>query len=372
MKKFPTLYSRTSTGAVQQWTISVDGDSYYMEHGKLGGKIQRSAPTVALPTNEGRANYRNPEQQAEFEAQAAWDKKQKSGGYSEDIEKIDVQKFIKPMLADKFLDRKNKIKYPVISQCKYNGGRCVATKDGLFSRKGERYMNVPHIENSLKEFFAANPDAVLDGELMGTGFKASLNETMKLIRKTVKVTPETIAESEKLVRFWVYDGYGFCFITKDSGYIDRERAVRHALKDNPYFLRVPCVLCNNESDVMAHFQELIENGEEGSIIRIMDKPYENKRSANLLKMKPEDDDEGVIMNITEGTGNWAGTGKVITLKWKGSTFDSTLKGTFEQGVEFLKNKDWWIGKTVTFLYSGFTGLGVPNYARIDINNCIKS
>ena len=371
MKQFPTLYSRASTKKIQQWTFFVDGDSYYMEHGQQGGKIQRSAPTVALQTNEGRANHRNPEQQAEFEAQAAWDKKQKSGGYSEDIAKIDVQKFVKPMLADKFLDRKDKIKYPVISQCKYNGGRCVATKEGLFSRKGERYMNVPHIENSLKEFFVTYPDAVLDGELMGTGFKACLNETMKLIRKTVKVTPETIAASEKLVRFWVYDGYGFDGISKTTGYLVRQSAIGLALMDNPYYHQVPSIICNNESEVMAHYQELIEDGEEGSIIRILDKPYENKRSANLLKMKPEDDDEGEILAINEGTGNWAGTGKVITLKWNGIVFDGTFKGKFEQGVEFLKNKDQWIGKTVTFLYNGLTGLGVPNYARVDINNCLK-
>lgn len=30
-----------------------------------------------------------------------------------------------------------------------------------------------------------------------------------------------------------------------------------------------------------------------------------------------------------------------------------------------------IDRTVTFLYNGLTGLGTPNYARMDIKNCFK-
>jgi len=91
----------------------------------------------------------------------------------------------------------------------------------------------------------------------------------------------------------------------------------------------------------------------------------------LLKYKPEDDDEATIIDIIEGTGNWAGTAKTCTLEWKGKKFDATFKGTHEQGVDRLKHKKDWIGKTVTFLYTGLTGLGVPNYARIDPDNCFK-
>lgn len=43
--------------------------------------------------------------------------------------------------------------------------RCVATKNGLFTRKGEKYISVPHIEEALKPFFDKHPESVLDGEL---------------------------------------------------------------------------------------------------------------------------------------------------------------------------------------------------------------
>ena len=106
-------------------------------------------------------------------------------------------------------------------------------------------------------------------------------------------------------------------------------------------------------------------------IRNLNSSYENKRSSNLLKLKPEDDDEAIIIDIIEGEGNWSGTGKKLSLSWKDKIFDATLKSTMEDARDFLINKNLWIGKKVTFLYNGLTGLGTPNFARVDYNNCIK-
>jgi ATP-dependent DNA ligase len=372
MENLPTLYSRTNTGATQQWTIFINGNEYFTEHGQNGGKIQRSEPTIAVPTNEGRSNHRNAHQQARFEARATWDKKQKSGGYFTDIKDIDVQKFTEPTLAKKFLDRKDKISYPCFSQIKFNGVRCVATKDGLFSRKGEKFLNAQHVEESLIKFFEKFPDAVLDGELMCEGYKQELNETMKLIRRTVNISQQQKDDSKKLVRYFIYDLYGCFGVKKTDCYTKRGGAINLVVKDNPYCIEVKSVLCKNEDEVFNHFNSLINDNEEGSIIRLLNQPYENKRSSALLKLKSEDDDEAIITDITEGMGNWAGTGKRISLKWRGIEFDATFKGTYEQAVEFLKNKNQWIGKTVTFLYNGLTGLKVPQYARVDYNNCLKS
>jgi DNA ligase-1 len=368
--KLPKLFARSNTGATLEWEVEVNGDEYVTSYGQVGGKIQTTLPVKCLPKNEGKKNATSGSEQAILESKALF-KKQLKSGYFENIEDIDKETFVQPMLAKNFKDRKDKVSYPVVSQCKYNGGRCVATKNGLFSRKGERYMSVPHIENSLVEFFTKYPNAVLDGELMGDGFKGCLNETMKLIRKTVNIAQEDLENSEKLVKYWVYDCYGIDSVTKDSFYHERQQTIEVVMCGNPYYRKVDSRLCKDESEVMSHFAELVENGEEGSIIRLLDFPYENKRSASLLKLKPLEDSEAEIVDITEGLGNWAGTGKRITLKWKGVEFDATFKGTYEQGVEFLKDKGQWIGKTVTFLYNGLTGLGVPNYARVDINNCLK-
>jgi len=371
MKHLPTLYSRTSAGKIQCWTMFIDGNGYFTQHGQQGGKIQQAKPTVAAPTNEGRSNHRSAEQQAEFEAMAIWDKKQKGGGYSQCVAHVDVQKFVEPMLAKKFLDRTDKVTYPCMSQVKFNGARCIATQHGLFSRKGERFMNAEHIASSLVPFFEQHPDAILDGELMCKGYKQQLNESMKLIRRTVNITAEHKSKSEQLVQYFIYDLYNCFAINKTDCYSRRGAAIKMVTDNNAYCIAVESTLCHNEHDVMHHFDAVIEDNEEGSIIRLLNHPYENKRSSALLKLKSEDDDEAVITNITEGSGNWAGTGKVISLKWRDKQFDATFKGTMQQATDFLKNKHAWIGKTVTFLYNGVTGLGIPNYARVDINNCLK-
>ncbi len=368
MKK---LYSRTSTGAVQVWWAEQNGDSYSQSYGQLDGKIVTTEPTKCLPKNVGRSNETSGEVQAAKEVEALYKKKLKTG-YFENVEDIDKLKYVEPMLAKKFDDRKDKIKYPVIVQNKFNGARCVATKDGLFSRKGEKFLSCPHIEESLVSFFREYPDAVLDGELLGEGFKEKLNETMSIIRRTVHLTPEHYAKSKELIRYYVYDGYGFGEVKKEDNYKFRQGWLDAKILLIPFLKSVESVECKNEEEVYEYFQTLIDDNEEGAIVRIIDAPYENKRSANLLKLKPEDDDEAEIVDITEGTGNWAGTGKRISLRWKGKDFDATFKGTYEEAVKFLAEKENWIGKTVTFLYNGLSGLGVPNYARVDINNCLKS
>ena len=74
----------------------------------------------------------------------------------------------RPMLAKTYAGN---VAFPVIAQPKLDGVRCIARKDGLFSRDGNPITTQPHIEAALAPLFAAEPDLVLDGELWlpGTG-----------------------------------------------------------------------------------------------------------------------------------------------------------------------------------------------------------
>jgi len=365
-----TLYSRDSNGGTRIWYVEQEESAYRQSYGLLDGKLVQTGWVYCDGKNVGRTNETTSVEQVEKEISSLY-LKQLKAGYFESVKDIDKELYVSPMLAKKFEDRKGKLKYPLYLQLKYNGSRCVATRSGLFSRKGERFISAPHIEGSLIDFFQKYPDAVLDGELMGDGMKTRLNETMKLIRKTVHISDDDLLKSKELVKYHVYDGYNFDGLTKESPYSERVKTIAKNLTGNPYYKEVNTIVCNNEEEVYKHFNKLIENQEEGAIIRVPDSPYENKRSSNLLKLKSEDDSEAVILDITEGVGDWAGTGKRITLNWNGKIFDATFKGTYEEGVEFLKNKKQWIGKKVTFLYMGLTGLGIPNYARVDYNNCVK-
>jgi ATP-dependent DNA ligase len=377
MKSLPTLFSRTSTGAVQQWTVQIDGNKFRVESGQTDGKKVLSEWTVCEPKNIGRANATTANEQAVSEAQAKWDKKVKLG-YTTDVTKIDSStSFVEPMLAKNFEDRLDKIDWDegVFVQNKYNGARCVATYDGervrLTTRKGEEYISIPHIANDLEKFFADYPEAVLDGELFSYDYRQKLNELMSIVRKTKKITDADLKKSEEMVCFHIYDGYNFGPATDVCvKYSNRKKRIDELLpKYSKYYRAVETEMAHSLDEVRAIFNKYVDDGQEGVIVRVPHSPYEHKRSSYLLKWKPLEDDEATIVEITEGKGNWAGTGKIITLDWNGKIFDATFKGTMEQGAKFLKEKNKWIGREVKFQYNGLTGLQIPNYARVDIENC---
>ena len=115
-----TLYARTNKGAIQQWTVEVEGNQYRTCFGQVDGKRQTAKWTVCEGTNVGRANERNAHEQAQFEAEALW-KKKKDSGYYEDVADIDKVKFVEPMLAKNFDDYKDDTYFPIYSQPKLDG-----------------------------------------------------------------------------------------------------------------------------------------------------------------------------------------------------------------------------------------------------------
>ena len=380
MKTLPTLFSRTSTGAIQTWQMIVDDNKYYSITGQQDGKKIENEPTVCEGKNIGKKNETSPSEQAYSEAESKWDKKSKTG-YTTDVNKIDeCTAYVEPMLAKNFEDRLDKIdwKKGVFIQNKYNGNRATAQLENgqvvLKTRKGELWVSVPHINDDLIKFFSKYPLAILDGELFAESLVASLNELARIVRREKDFTVEQIKRSEELVRFWVYDGYGFSDkLSQSSGYEERKLWIDENLpKFSRYYRHVETVECHSFDEVNLVYKKYISQGQEGAIIRIKGSQYENKRSSFLLKWKPEMDAEGIIVSLHEGDGNWAGAAKTATIQWNGKTFDATFTKSYELGVDRLNNPEKWIGKTVTFLYNDLTGLKIPNFARIDPTNCFKN
>ena len=373
IKTYEPLYSRDSLNRIRIWQMEQNGSRHRTVAGLQDGEKVISDWTVAEPKNTDKKNATSGSEQATKEIEAKY-KKQKKTGYFEDIKDVDYMGYVEPMLAKQYKDYSNKIdltKKEYILQCKFNGMRCVATKDGLFTRKGEKYLTCPHIEESLQGFFKAYPDAVLDGELFNNDLRQQLNEISKLIRRTVNISKDDLERSKQLVRYHIYDGYNFG-ISKDCCYTERKLWIdTNVIDQYNYIMKVQDFPISSQEDLIKHYSSFVDDGHEGVMLRYSNMGYENKRSKHLLKVKPEDDSEAKIVDIIEGLGNWSGTGKTITLDWNGKIFDASFKGSYEQAADFLQQKNKWIGKTVTFLYNGLTGKGTPNFARIDINNCLK-
>jgi hypothetical protein len=169
----PTLYKYTSKGQVQQWSISVEGDSFRTTEGIVGGKLTTSQPTVCKGKNIGKSNETSPEEQAIREATAKWQKKLDSG-YNEVL--TAEAKFFSPMLAHKLEDHEKLLfTVPTYVQPKLDGLRCISSHDGrLSSRNGKPYLALPHL---------AQRCATLDGELYNHEFHDDFNKIVSLCKQ---------------------------------------------------------------------------------------------------------------------------------------------------------------------------------------------
>jgi len=344
--KLPMLFARTNTGAIQTWTIEVDGNKYRTHYGQVDGAIQITEWTLCEGKNTGKKNATSAEDQAAKEAKATW-KKKKESGYFDNIKDIDEASFTEPMLAKNYDDYKDDLKYPVYSQPKLDGIRCVVKRDGMWSRNGKAIVSAPHVLDALKPFFDRFPNAILDGELYADKFANDFNAICSLVKKT-KPTAEDLTESAKNIQYWVYD-----WIVSKT-FSDRNADITAYVNNNNVVRRVPTHLVDTITHLNELYEKYVDEGYEGQMVRT-DGPYENKRSKHLLKRKEFQDSEFKILDIVEGVGNKSGmAGHMVFKNHKGIEFHSNIKGNREYLKELLKNKKKYIGKSATVKYFNLT------------------
>lgn len=347
MVQLPTLYARTNTGAVQQWTIQVEDNKYRTEFGQVNGKLQTTIWTYAKSTNEGRANARNEFEQARFEAEAIW-KKKKDSGYFTSVSDIDSFTFVEPMLAKNYDDYASKILFPVFAQPKLDGIRCIVTKDGMYSRNGKIINSCPHIREELQYVFDQAPHMILDGELYCDKLNNDFNKICSLVKKT-KPTDEDLKEAASAIQYWIYD-----IVNPELLFEDRISTIEKIIDTSLMIRKVPTGKLKNVEELDEHYGACMDRGFEGQMVRL-NGFYENKRSKSLLKRKEFQDSEYTILDVIEGEGNKTGVAGAMLFKNElGIEFNSNIKGDRAYLKEIWDNKNDYIGKEATVKYFNLT------------------
>lgn len=349
--KLNTLYSRSVKGKVNTFIIEVESNKFRSITGFDDGKKTISEWTVCEAKS-----YCSAEAQALKEAQAIHRKKIETGSF-ENMSDIDNEIHFEPMLAHKWEDQKDKVKYPIYSQPKLDGIRCIVKKDGMWSRNGKKIISAPHIYEAMKHLFTVNPDLIFDGELYADKFANDFNAICSLVKKT-KPTVEDLNESAVKIEYHIYD-----LPSCKAPFVGRRQAL--------YYMELPkcCVKVaveqiNNLNDVTAHYEDYITKGYEGQMLRL-NLPYENKRSKSLLKHKSFIDTEYEIIGVEQGKGNLTGKmGALVFKTSKGDTFNASINGGWDYLEELWNSKDKLIGKQATVKYFNLTPDGKPRFPKV--------
>lgn len=295
------------------------------------------------------------------------------------VNKIFGKDFIKTypcMLASAFNQKAfESIKYPALVQTKMDGMRAniIIDSEGVVdvrSRNGKQIALSGHFDEFVKNVFYKSPTlanldtfhgAVLDGELL----VLDENDLYILDRKTGngilnKAVKETITPEEtKRVRFVCWDMIpledfkeGLCKIP----YFDRLDVLRERMdgvynaQENHLISILQTETVGDYADCEEIFNEALEAGEEGVIVKNGDSPWEDKRSKYQVKMKAELEADLLVEGVVEGTGKYAGqVGSLVC-----TTKDGNLRVNVGSGLsdeQRKKDPDEYIGKIVSVKYN---------------------
>jgi len=313
--------------------------------GYTDGQQQQDVKPFFEGVNLGKSNETSPQQQAINEAQGIYNKL-KDKGYKDnlkDLKSIKTDASGRPLIMKAQKDL-NKIVFPCYIQRKYDGMRCIVSREQgiiLFrSKYGKQLENLEHLEPELK-FIKEGQE--LDGELYIHG------KSLQSIISQVK----TKSELNKEIHYRLYDEL--------SEYDQTERIKR--LRKYPkgkLVAFVPTPMVNDWEEAQEMFEQFIAEGYEGAILRNPNGLYEfGHRSYNLIKYKQFEEDEFEIVDVEQATGRDLGTGIFVCKTKEGKRFNARPRGTREERANYFKNKGKFIGKQLTVIYQKFTDYGIP-------------
>jgi DNA ligase-1 len=251
-----------------------------------------------------------------------------------------------------------KVKYPIYSQPKLDGIRCIVKSDGMWTRTGKPIMSAPHIYEALKPFFEENSDLIFDGELYADKYANDFNAIVSLVKKT-KPTRKDLDDSEKVIEYHIYD-----LPSCEDIFTNRYQALVRIALPHPCVIVETCI-AQSGAEVGLLYERYVQRGYEGQMLRL-DEKYENKRSNSLLKHKSFIDEEYTIVGFEEGNGNL--TGMVGALVFESNEdkgkFTASVNGGWEYLKELWKERNTLIGKQATIKYFNITPDGKPRFPKV--------
>ena len=240
----------------------------------------------------------------------------------------------------------SKIQYPAWVEPKYDGVRLLSIIDNrgnveLCSRNGKPYTNFPNIKKEIASLGLRNK--VIDGETKGYSF----DQVMTIAHRKKGLDDRNL----KFIAFDFLDLDIFQSRAESEPFHIRranmlEAILGHYSSKSPYLDCIHGGMVHDEGERWDYYEECIDNGDEGIIVKDPDAPYAYKRTNAWIKVKPDFDVDAPIVGFYEGTRKYEGTLGGIVIEHNGvrtevgSGFSDALRH------KIWRNQDKYIGKMV--------------------------
>ena len=189
------------------------------------------------------------------------------------------------------------------------------------------------------------PKVKLDGELfIGRG---QFQDTVSVIRKL-----QPIEDEWAVVKYMIFDSMQIITDPWSTRYLQASMSVYKPA------VMLPHTECKGRQHLNVYFEELVALGAEGVMLRNPLMPYEEKRTHNLLKLKPTKDGLATVVGHIPGLGKHSGRLGALHCQYGKVEF---CIGTGFTDAE--REDPPPVGKTVKFCCQELTRDGIPRFPR---------
>lgn len=243
------------------------------------------------------------------------------------------------LLANELRPQIDPAKY-LVSE-KYDGARAIWDGKVLRFRSG-RLVNAP------TWFIAKLPAQSLDGELWLA--RGKFDALSGIVRKAEPIDDE----------WWQIKYMVFELPNAPGTFAERVQSIREIVAKAtwPQLVAVEQFRVADRAALKRKLDEVVRGGGEGLMLHLADAPYVTGRSDVLIKLKPLQDTEAVVIEHVPGKGKYQGL--MGALRVRAPDGKQFLIGTgFTDEVR--KNPPV-VGTTITYTYRGLTQTGLPRFA----------
>jgi ATP-dependent DNA ligase len=370
--KLPAMYAIGSRGEERYYQIGFDGENVVTVSGQVNGTITPDYRKVEMNTRS-----KSLKEQAMVNAMYIYRKVHREKNFRPRGSEVKLIK--KPMTGHLYkaaARARVPLTYPVAAEVKMDGNRGLfETNDQgevMVRTRGGKYSNqFEHICKFVKELLIYFPcGTILDSEMY------CHNMEREKITSACRTEKTEAAESKNMIAH-VFD----IILPDDPVYEERKKILNNGFnqylsdyelqkEDVPIHI-VEYVELSNEEEIMNFYQEALDNDYEGIVIKRMARGAQTKEQLDLCryqsggpkhtfyKLKPEEDEEGIIVGMESCRGRHTGCAKLIIADLRGNIISCVSDGTLDNRKRIYQEREKYIGKLYTYKFGRLSAKNVP-------------